>query len=333
MTAVTLLLAASAALASPTIVESGFVFETGPTPSCHASTIVETGRGILAAWFGGTREGDPDVAIFLAHLEGGHWSTPEKVLDGVQPDGRRFPCWNPVLCQPLEGPVLLFAKVGPSPERWWGVILESLDDGRTWSPPRRLPDGILGPIKNKPLTLTGGTLLCPSSTEDPETGWRVFIESTPDLGRTWTRSAPLNDGRSLGAIQPTFLTYPGDRIQALCRTRQGRIGESWSTDLGRTWSPIVLTERLNPNSGIDAVTLADRRHLLVSNPTAKGRTPLTVAMADDGKVWRDVLTLEDRPGEYSYPAVIQARDGRVHVTYTWNRSKIRHLVLGPGGRD
>jgi alpha-L-rhamnosidase len=153
------------------------------------------------------------------------------------------------------------------------------------------------------------------------------MERTPDLGMTWEKSPTLNDGRKLRAIQPTILTGPSLRI--LCRTEQGRIGQSSSSDGGKTWEPISLTELPNPDSGIDAVTLKGGRNLLIYNPTTKGRTPLSVAVSDDGKTWKRGPDLETDPGEYSYPAVIQAADGKVHVTYTWKRQKIRHVVLDP----
>jgi predicted neuraminidase len=337
MTATPILLAAAwAALAvplegaeTPAIVESEFVFESPPAPSCHASTIVETGDGFLAAWFGGTAERNPDVVIYVARSEAGRWLTPIRVLDGVQGDGRRLPCWNPVLYRPKSGPILLFSKIGPSPAEWWGVLQTSDDDGRTWSKPARLPDGILGPIKNKPIALPDGSLLCPSSAEDAKLGWRVFLERTPDLGRTWRSVGPVNDGIEIAAIQPSILTHPGGRLQILCRTRQKKLAEAWSNDLGETWSPMTLTELPNPSSGTDAVTLLDGRQLLVYNPTIKGRTPLAVAISADGKVWKDALTLEDQPGEYSYPAVIQAGDEKVHITYTWKRTRIKHVVIDP----
>jgi predicted neuraminidase len=314
----------------PGVLSSEFIFDTNPpTPSCHASTIVEARRGLLAAWFGGTDEGEADVGIYVARRQDGKWSRPVKVIEGIQENGQRFPCWNPVLFRPRFGPILLFAKVGPSPSQWWGVLASSEDDGWTWSRARRLPEGILGPIKNKPIALADGSLLCPSSQEDPQLGWRVFLERTPDLGGTWGKVGPLNDGVELGAIQPSVLTHPGGKLQVLCRTRQGKIAESWSSDEGRTWSPMVLTDLLNPNSGTDAVTLADGRQLLVFNPVAKGRTPLSVALSDEGKAWRTVLTLEDQPGEYSYPAVIQTADGLVHVAYTSKRARIRHVVIDP----
>ena len=77
------------------------------------------------------------------------------------------------------------------------------------------------------------------------------------------------------------------------------------------------------------MTLRDGRHLLVYNPVAKGRSPLSVAVSPDGKSWRDILVLESDPGEYSYPAIIQTADGRVHISYTWKRQRLRHVIVDP----
>jgi predicted neuraminidase len=230
---------------------------------------------------------------------------------------------------------MLFYKVGPSPQTWWGELRTSTDGGRTWSAARRLPAGIYGPIKNKPVQLADGTLLCPTSDETDEvrSKWRIYFERTTDLGRTWTRTEFLNDGLRIGAIQPSVLfrdRIGGERLQALGRTRQGKVFSTESNDGGRTWGEVSLVEQLpNPNAGTDAVTLRDGRHVLVYNPVPKGRTPLKVAISADGKNWRDVVTLEDGLGEYSYPAVIQTSDGLVHVTYTWRRQRIRHAVIDP----
>jgi predicted neuraminidase len=59
------------------------------------------------------------------------------------------------------------------------------------------------------------------------------------------------------------------------------------------------------------------------------RTPLCLALSEDeGRSWQEELRLEQGPGEYSYPAIIQTSDGRLHVTYTWRRERIKHVVIG-----
>jgi predicted neuraminidase len=320
--------AAETPLTGSPILKSEFIYQTAPFPECHASTLAESKGTLVAAWFGGTREKHPDVAIWVSRHVEGKWTVPVEAANGVQEDGRtRHPCWNPVLFQGKEGPLLLFYKVGPNPSRWWGMMVTSSDTGITWSKPRRLPVGMLGPIKNKPVQLANGSLLCPSSTEDD--GWRIHLERTPDLGQTWNKTGSLNDPKEFGAIQPTILFHPGNQLQLLCRSRQQRITECWSDDGGTTWSAMKATALPNPNSGIDAVTLKDNRCLLVYNPVTRGRTPLVIALSSDGRNWKDVVTLESQPGEYSYPAIIQTSDGLVHVSYTWKREKIRHVVLDP----
>lgn len=324
------------AFAGSPVVSSEFVFENAPFPSCHASTIAQASDGVLvAAWFGGTDEGEPDVGIWVSRLEG-RWTPPTEAANGVQyhtaaGEEHRHPCWNPVLFQPKDGPLLLFYKCGPSPDSWWGMRTTSQDGGKTWSFPRRLPEGIVGPVKNKPVLVSGDRLLCGSSTEHD--GWRVHFEVTPNLGRTWTRTEAVNDGKVIGAIQPSILTHRDGKLQALGRSRQGKVWTAWSEDQGRTWGPMTLTDLPNPNAGTDAVTLRDGRHLLVYNHTDRGRTPLNVAVSGDGNQWQPAAVLEDAPGEYSYPAVIQTEDGLVHVTYTWKRERIKHVVLDPAKID
>jgi predicted neuraminidase len=313
---------------SPGLVLSELIFDKdAPTKSCHASTLAQTKEGLAAAWFGGTAEGDKDVGVWLSLSANGKWSAPVEVATGAQPDGSRLPCWNPVLFQLPAGPVMLFYKVGPNPREWWGLVMESEDGGKTWSPPRRLPAGILGPIKNKPVLLASGTLLCPSSTEDA--GWRVHMERTSDGGTTWSKTDPLNDPKTFSLIQPTILDHGPAGIQVLCRSKQESIVESWSHDDGKSWGKFAATTLPNPNSGIDAVVLKDGRSLLVYNNTPTGRSPLNIAVSDDGKIWKAGPTLETEPGEYSYPAVIQTSDGLVHISYTWKRQRIKHVVVDP----
>ena len=315
------------------LVRSEFIFEKAPFDSAHASTIAETKGGLVAAWFGGTREGADDVGIWVSRQVKGQWTAPVEVATGQQPDGKRHPCWNPVLFAMPDGTLTLFYKVGPTPRTWWGMRRSSRDGGQTWSEGERLSDGILGPIKNKPVRLADGTLLSPASTESDESPskWRVHFERSADAGKTWTvvRPSEAPGAKPIDAIQPSILIHPKGRLQALGRTRSQHVFETWSDDGGKSWGPVTLTPLPNPSAGTDAVTLRDGRHLIVYNHTPKGRTPLNVAISRDGKLWDAALVLESEPGEYSYPAVIQAADGLVHVTYTWKRLRVRHAVIDP----
>jgi predicted neuraminidase/cyclophilin family peptidyl-prolyl cis-trans isomerase len=282
----------------------------------------------VAAWFGGTAEGASDVGIWLSRRTGADWTPPIQVALGAGPNGESGPCWNPVLFRPKDGPLLLFYKVGPAPSEWRGIMTRSNDDGRTWGPPEALPEGVTGPAKDHPIELGEGTILCGASTEDE--GWRVHFETTRDLGATWQTTPPINDGRTSGLIQPALLKAGDGRIIALMRSPAGRVYETRGDDEGAAWTAPEPTVFPNPNSGIDAVTLEDGRHVLVYNPVTEGRGILAVAISDDARVWRRVLTLEEEKGpEFSYPAVIQTRDGLVHVTYTWKRRRIRHVVIDP----
>lgn len=311
-----------------------------PYRECHASTIVQTTDGsLVASWFGGTKERNPDVGIWVARHEGGRWLPAVEVAKGVQADGSaRQPTWNPVLFQAPGGPLVLFYKIGPNPREWWGLAMESADGGRTWGQPRRLPEGILGPIKNKPVVLADGAWIAPSSTEGNAEGWLTHFEISKDGGRTWERTKPVPQGPKFDAIQGSVLFHPDGRLQAVARSRQGVVVQTWSTDNGRSWSALTATDLPNPNSGTDAVTLADGRQLIVYNHSghraneAKGdRWPLNVAVSKDGVHWEKVLTLETEPNKsgYAYPAVIQSRDGLVHITYTHNRERIVHVTIDP----
>jgi alpha-L-rhamnosidase len=155
------------------------------------------------------------------------------------------------------------------------------------------------------------------------------MELTPDLWQTWKRTGSLNDPAEFGAIQPTILKWGDGRVQILCRSRQGRLTESWMGDTWTEWSPMRATALPNPSSGADAVMLRSGRALLVYNHTTRGRHFLNLAASDDGQTWKAALVLENQPGEYSYPAIIQTSEGRVHVTYTWRRQRIKHVVIDP----
>ncbi len=320
----------------PGIVLSTPIYTQAPFPQCHASTIVETKSGLVAAWFGGTKEGAPDVGIWLSRHVGGRWTPVVEVASALETEREPTNCLNPVLFQVPGGRLLLFYKT----DKWWAYVKSSTDDGVTWSRSERLYNGLFGPVKNKPVLLSDGSILSPTSTEhtgiEPGKMWRTHFERSTDGGKTWQFIGPVNDGGEIDAIQASILFHPGKRLQALGRTAQGKMFEIWSEDEGRTWGKIGLMALPNPNSGTDAVTLRDGRHVLVYNHTVirpdgrnGPRSPLNVAVSRDGKQWQAALVLEDQPGEFSYPAVIQTSDGLVHITYTWKRQTIRHVVVDP----
>ena len=281
------------------------------------------------------QEGYRDVGIWLSRLENDKWTAPVEVTNGIINDTLRYACYNPVLYQVPGGDLLLFYKVGPRVVAWKGYMMSSKDNGLSWTKPQQLPEGFLGPVKNKPVLLSTGELLCASSTEG--NGWKVHFEITPDFGKTWRKIGPIHDGKTINAIQPSVLFHKDGRMQILCRSKNRAIAESWSSDGGKTWSEPALSSLPNNNSGTDAVTLKDGRQLLVYNHVlppgdlAKGpRTPLNVSLSDDGKNWDASLVLENSPvSQYSYPSVIQSSDGMVHIVYTWRRERIKYVKIDP----
>lgn len=319
------------------IVASEFIYDTASFPECHAATIAETPTGLVTAFFGGTQERNPDVCIYVSRKDqgSGKWTAPMNVANGIQNDTLRYACWNPVLYQVPGGELLLFYKVGPSPAKWKGWLVRSKDGGISWSKPWALPAGFLGPIKDQPVALPGGSLLCPTSVEG--NGWKVHFELARKDARKWEMAGPVPAADSLRAIQPTILLLKDGTIEALCRSENRAILATTSKDNGKTWSPLTPTNLPNNNSGIDGTTLADGRQLLVYNhvlPPAgdtKGeRSPLNVSVSPDGQTWYASLVLEDdHTGQYSYPSVIQGKDGKVHIVYTWHRKKIKYVEIDP----
>lgn len=326
-----------------------FIFaEERPFQSCHASTVALLPNGdVIAAWFGGTEEGDADVDIWYSRRRGGNWSVPSKIAgqEGI-------PHWNPVFFYGDNDVLYLYYKVGHKIPKWYTLVIESSDLGETWSAPKELVEGDIGgrgPVRNKPIIGQDGSWLAPASLESDV--WDAFVDITCDQGQTWTMSSlvpirhasrPSNDGgadqaaqeeqcfQGKGIIQPTLWESGSGIVHMLLRSTEGYIYRSDSEDAGRTWSPAYSTGVPNNNSGIDLTTLADGTLLLVYNPVSENwgaRTPLIVSSSsDDGRTWSEELVLESEPGEYSYPAII-SQGNDVWITYTWNRERIAYWKL------
>ena len=378
------------------IVKDEFLYDHTFFPEAHASTIVETQKGnLVAAYFGGTHERDPDVCIYVNIKKKGAegWSQPILAADGVlsidDPNAKlmglsglkddttpatagpigtpesydyntktsrltnvpatlkRKACWNPVLYEMPDGELWLFFKIGSTVGDWTGWLTKSKDGGQTWSDKEPLPidaggHAFLGPIKNKP-ELIDGRLLCPSSTEND--GWRFHMEIYDLKTKEWKYVGPIesteaiktddNQMHPIDCIQPSVLKLKDGRLQVTMRTHNAHIATSFSSDHGDTWTPVTLLHIENNQSGTDAVTLKDGRHALIYNNfetlplTKKGvRTPISIALSDDGQTWRHALTLEDSPiDQYSYPAIIQGKDGKLHCVYTWRRQRIAYKAI------
>lgn len=318
-----------------TLLKQEFLFEEGQLfEQCHASTIEETDEGVLlTSWFGGSHEGNKDVVIWGSVFREGQWSSPVVWADGQVNDSLRYPCWNPVLFRAKnEQKIYLYYKIGPNPREWWGMVKTSDDGGKTWSQAQKLPDGILGPIKNKPLALKDGTLLSPSSVECSEERWVAHIEKSNNVQQFW-QVFPIDHDSPYNVIQPSILLHDNNRLQVLCRSKEGAVMSAWSNDLGETWTPLEKTNLINPNAATDAIRSGDI-FLIVYNPDIpgrdwwEGRSKLRLAYSRDGLKWIDIMQLEDQEeGEFSYPTIFQDSKGFLHVTYTYDRTNIKHIVI------
>ena len=310
------------------------IFPLGSLGSCHASTIVETTPGtFIAAWFAGSHEGAVNVGIWSSTFRKNEWTKPVELAVGKDSSGKQLPCWNPVLFKTRNNKLILFYKVGINTRQWWGNFICSYDNGKSWTRPKKLPAGFLGPIKDKPIELANGNILCPSSTEGMDGKWTIHLEITNEALSKWEKiEIPMDS--TIGVIQPTILKHSDGRLQMLCRSRQNSIYQTWSKDNGLHWSKLEKTNLPNPNSGIDAVTLNNGNFVLVYNPLHhgrewfNGRNILNVAISKDGEHWEDIYQLENhKKGKYSYPAVIEGSDKLIHITYTDDRKSIKYVVL------
>lgn len=297
--------------------------------SCHASTIVLLPCGdLLAAWFGGERESAGDVEIWSARRHNGVWS--DAVMLSEPSDTA---CWNPVLYADGND-VTLFYKRGDRIFRWKTFVRRSHDGGITWNGETELVQGDTGgrgPVKNKPIKLSDGSLLSPASHESEDKArWDAFTDRSADGGLTWTASGYIKTEPYVRLIQPALWESMPGHIHMMLRSDSSFIYRADSVDYGQTWLPGYRTELPNNNSGIDVVKTKDGRLALVCNPVASNwgkRSPLSLlSSSDNGISWSEPLNLAEGEGEYSYPAII-CTDGHLHITFTWQRKTIMYCEV------
>lgn len=307
----------------------GFVFgKDRPFAQCHASSLIHLNDGsFIITWFGGTREKDNDVGIWMAKGFPGDWQKPFEVAKI-----RNEPHSNPVLFQAPTGKIFLFFKVGEEIPEWETWVKTSDDFGETWSSAYELAKddrGGRGPVRNKPIILSNGTLIAGASNEKGL--WNVFFDLSADGGETWSPTPYIGIDRhkitGKGVIQPTLWESAPGQVHALLRSTSGYICRTDSKDYGETWSPVYKTSLPNPNSAIDLTKLSDGTLVLVHNTDNRdwgARNTLVMSTSkDNGATWKEKIILEDgrRDDEYSYPAIIHFGD-TIAVTYTWNRENI-----------
>lgn len=311
-------------------------------PSCHASTIVSLPDGdLLAAFYAGSVEKAPDVAILLSRYQAqdASWSLPRVVVD--VPDKS---VGNPVLFLDPSGVLWLYYLVMQG-HKWYHCTvhyIQSIDYGATWGPENVFREKPGWTSRNNLVLLDNGEILFPLC--DNVEGCSIFV-SSPDGGQTWQEldkivSHPHNE-------QPAVVQLSDGSLLAYMRTA-GKGGHCWqsrSFDRGCSWTAAEVGPFKNPNSALAMVRLDSGSLVVVYNDSDhfRFRTPLNVALSpDDGATWPFVHSLEIREGEFtylttrldnsdsvefSYPAIAQDREGMIHITYTNCRVNIKHVML------
>ena len=320
-----------------------------PTAFCHASTVVALpDNELLCCWFGGTHEGEADVAIYASRRTSAGWSAPQVLAAGVEAN------WNPVLFQAAADRLLLFYKQGNAIASWQTWVRSSSDHGRTWSEPRELVAGDVsggrGPVRNKPIRLKDGRILAGASTEHGK--WQAFADISDDNGVSWHKSSLVEIadlsyqagektaesdiavsqqsfyGR--GVIQPSLWQSADGSVHMLLRSSEGYIYRSDSSDRGATWCAPYALPLPNNNSGLDLVRTEAGNLFLVCNPVAANwgqRSPLSLFKSvDEGASWHRLLDLETEAAEFSYPAIISV-GAKIIITYTYKRQNIACVSL------
>jgi alpha-L-rhamnosidase len=264
-----------------------------------------------------------------------------KSKDGGKTWGAREPLpkgfIGPVKNKPeiIDGRLLCGSSTEGNGWKFHVEILDLKDGAWKKTPVAQLPWKYVGPVtaersmrtEDAPAEGVAGSMS--SRSKAPST---LPAVDDPEAPAIEGEAATADNLHPIDCIQPSFLKLNDGRLQVLMRTRNGKLATSFSSDNGDTWTPVTLTDVPNNQSGTDALTMHDGRHVLIYNDfeTVKGtkkgpRTPVSLALSDDGTHWQHWLTLEDSPiSQYSYPAIIEGKDGTLHCLYTWRRQRMAY---------
>jgi predicted neuraminidase len=317
------------------------------TAEVHASTAyLHEAEDLTAFWYGGTREGARDVAIYQSRLVGDQWDQPRVVVNRkrMKSELNRHirKLGNPIVYQHEDGRLWLFF-VTVSVGGWAGSsisLVESTDQGRTWSRAKRL---VTSPFFNLSTLVKGSAFRY----ADGSIGLPVYHEFFGKFGEMLRidadarilRKTRFTSGRH--ALQPEIAIISAQKAVGVLRyagEAPRRVLTMESNDAGRTWSEPRKIHLPNPDSAIDVLALGDERMIAVLNDIEDARWRLTLAVSDDlGKNWRTLKVLEHQQDEkdvnryqFSYPWMLRTPSGVFHVLYTWNKTKIKHIEFNQG---
>jgi predicted neuraminidase len=314
------------------------------TAFVHGSTLAELANGdLLAAWYGGSDEMQGDVAIFAARRDArtGRWSLPRAIEDRRSAESALGisvkSVGNPVLFSDGRSVWLFYVAI---PFGGWStgtVCLKTSSDGERWLPARRLLTSPLLDIgmlvRSRPLPYRDGGVALPVYCQLARK-WSAIVRL--DRKAAVIDEARIEDRRPL--IQPWIVPVSPDRAVAFLRWSSrmpGSVTMAAATEGGMRWSSVFGTSLVNRDAAVAAERLSDGSLIVIYNNTAWDRRDLSIARsADGGRSWSKPRPLErdttpdwNVRREYSYPFLYRARNGRIHLLYTWQRSKIRHLVF------
>jgi predicted neuraminidase len=320
---------------------ASFVQATGGAPSVHAGTITHLNDGqLLAAWFGGAREGARDVNIYCSRrlTQSEKWTSPTIIASREQTtrDLNRYikKLGNPILFSDTNGRVWLF-YVTVSFGGWSGssvTVRYSDDHGETWSTANRLVTSpflnVSTLVKGSPVQCESGYLLLPVYHEFVRKFGEVLTIDRDGQVVNKTRLTAQN-----GAIQPWLVPLDKQRSKAFYRNSGGSAHATLSNDLPNVFAAecesVESTNIPNPDSAVAVIRRHNGDYLMACNPTTVGRHQLSLAVSTDGQNWKLIHDIEHTipPDEFSYPYLIKGNLGDYHLIYTWKRTKMRHVVF------